>query len=162
MTPVSQSELYPWNDSDELLRALGRIADDQARELSEAVSSLLDHDDADIREEALRRLFVGWKDHRRRARAVQALRSDEAPEVRSVAAYAIAATSLDSTWDEDVNQLIAVLEDESEEPAVRSAVYDALLILARNPDFPTKKREFDPRKDVDWDWVNDMRRRRRS
>jgi vesicle coat complex subunit len=156
MRPTSEADLDQWNDPDDLLRALGRIGDEQKGELRDAVVSLLDHDDADVREEAMRRLFVGWRDRQWRARAVDALRADEAPEVRSVAAYAVAATSVDATYKQDVGDLIGVLKDEDEDPLVRGAAYDALLILHRRPEFPTKRRQFDADADVDWGWVQSL------
>lgn len=37
--------------------------------------------------------------------------------------------------------------------ATRGAAYDALLILYRNPAFPTSKREVDPKLEVDLQWL---------
>jgi hypothetical protein len=104
----------------------------------------------------LRRLFIGWKDHLRRERAAEALARDESAEVRSVAAYALAATSTDITKKKDVKILLETLQDEFEDAAVRGAAYDALLILHRKPDFPTKRRCFNPEADVDWNWVQSL------
>ncbi len=155
-TPISETDLYAWNDPDELLRALGEIRDNQKAELLEAVSRLVDHTDEDIREEALRRLFVVWKNHVRREHAVEALATDESSGVRAVAAYALAATATDGTKERDVHTLANTLENEGEDVTVRAAAYDALLILHRKPEFPTKRRPFDPQTDIDWNWVRSL------
>ena len=153
---ITEADLYSWNDPDELLQALGKIGKDQKSELRDAVEALLEHEDADIREEAMRTLLVIWKDQEWRERAVVAITSDDVPEVRSTAAYAVAATSTDVTRQSDIRLLLGVLKDEHAGPPVRAAVYDALLILNRKPDFATTRREFNPREDVDWDWVESL------
>ena len=153
---ISEADLYSWNDPDELLRALGEIQDHQKAELIEAVGQLIDHSDEDIREEAMRRLFVVWKDPLRREHVVEALSADESSGVRAVAAYALAATAIDETKERDVHALIQALKNDDEDPAVRAAAYDALLILHRNREFPTRRRTFDPKSDVDWSWVRSL------
>ncbi len=156
MSRITEADLHSWNDPDELLQALGQLGKDQKSELREAVAALLEHDDADIREEAMRTLLVSWKDQQWRDRAVAAIHSDDVPEVRSTAAYAVAATSTDATRRGDTQLLLGVLEDEHAELPVRAAAYDALLILNRKPDFPTRTRDFNPREDVDWHWVRSL------
>jgi len=156
MNHITEADLYSWNDPDELLQALGQLGKDQKNELREAVAALLEHDDADIREEAMRTLFVSWKDQQWRDRALAAVTSDEVPEVRSTAAYAVAATSTNVTRQDDTRLLLGVLEDEHAELPVRAAAYDALLILNRKSDFPTKKRKFNPQEDIDWHWVRSL------
>lgn len=156
MTRPTEADLYAWNDPDDLLRALGQLSADQKDELADAVVSLVGHSDPDVREEAVRTLFVSWKDQQARDLAVNAIRSDDAPEVRSTAAYAIAATSTAATRLADIRVLLDVLTDEREQLAVRAAAYDALLILHRRPDFPSKRQEFDPHRDVDWAWLRGL------
>jgi HEAT repeat protein len=156
MTTPGESELYPWNDPNDLLVALGRLRPEQKGVLGESVLQLLDHGDADVRQEAMRTLFVGWKAHGWRDRAISALTADESPEVRRTAAYGVAATTSDATRSRDTQQLLAVLENADEGLSVRGAAYDALLILYRKPAFPSLKRTFDPDRDVDWAWVRSL------
>ena len=74
------------------------------------------------------------------------------------AAYGVAATSRPETLQEDVGALLEVLLDEARPREVRGAAYDALLILHRRTSFPSKRRSFEPERDVDWDWITELKR----
>jgi HEAT repeat protein len=159
-SPNNKADLSVWNNPDDVLRALYRIGKEPVPELRDAILHLLEHDDADIREEALRILLTRWKDREVRPKAISALQSDPAPNVRSAAAFAISATASDSSRSTDTRILLNVLRNETEDLNVRGAAYDALLILHRQTGeaggkwpFPTKRRDFDPERDVDWLWV---------
>ena len=60
MTRTTAGDLLPWNDADEILRALGEATREQQAELRPAVEQLLSHAEADVRQEAARVLFVKW------------------------------------------------------------------------------------------------------
>jgi HEAT repeat protein len=164
MNSPSSSELASWVDPEELLEALYRVSREPTPGLRDALFALLEHSDAEVREEALRILVTRWKDHEARAFAITALASDPAPSVRSAAAFAIGASTTDVTRTPDTRRLISVLRHEGEDLEVRAAAYDALLILHRKPaeggrwPFPSTKTDFDPEQDVDWDWVFSLSR----
>lgn len=153
---MKNTDLQPWNDPDLILEALYQVPRERQHALEAAISPLLSHDDPDIREEALRILVTRWKDAAYRHKTAQMLISDPAPTVRGAAAYALTAISDEFTKSEHTALLLNTLLDESEEPNVRGAAYDALLILHRRQAFPTKQREFDPELDVDWAWVRSL------
>ena len=153
MTQTTAADLLPWNDPDDLLQSLYRVEKAPRPELRDALARLLEHDDPDVRGEALRILVTRWKDHAFRGNAAQTLRFDPDPEVRAAAAFALASVSADGDRLEDTQLLLEMLHDEAQEATVRGAAYDALLVLYRKPEFPTKKRDFDASLDVDWAWV---------
>jgi HEAT repeats len=162
MSTPSEANLFFWNDPDDLLDALYRVGREPVPELRNAIARLLDHDDAEVREEALRILLTRWKDAELRPRAFEVLQSDPEPIVQSAAAVAIAATASDASRAADTRMLLNVLRDEGRDGEVRGAAYDALVILHRKHagsggwPFPTKKREFDVARDVDWPWVQSL------
>lgn len=153
---IRELDLSPWNDPDTLLEVMSRVPVEPQPHLLGAIARLLDHEDPDIREEALRILVTRWKDESFRRKAIAMLRFDPGTNVRSAAAYAIAgSSSAGSHWDDTI-LLVDRLVDSTEEVNVRGAAYDALLILHRKPAFPTKMRPFDPQADVDWEWIEKL------
>jgi HEAT repeat protein len=157
MTHTTEADLLPWNDPDDLLQALYGVENKPRPELREAIARLLEHEDSDIRSEALRILVTRWKDRAFRPHAVKALRFDPQLEVRTAAAFALASTSAEVDRADDTRLLLDVLIDDEEATDVRGAAYDALLIVHRRPQFPTKKRDFNPAQDVDWPWIETLR-----
>jgi hypothetical protein len=153
---IDMRDLSPWSDPDVILETLYRVPREPQRALRAAIAALLGHDDPDIREESLRILVTRWKDAEYRNRAAEMLFSDAAPNVRSAAAYALASIANESMRSSHTLFLVKSLLDEGEEPNVRGAAYDALLILHRMPAFPTKKRDFRPDIDIDRSWVNSL------
>ena len=153
MSGPTPSELSAWSDSDDLVQSLSRVTLDQRDELQDAVEKLLAHDDSDVREEAVRILGVLWKVHDAHARLLDTLLYDPEAEVRGAASYAVVATSLPETRKRDVEALLGIVRDETQPPFVRGAAYDGLLILHQRRQFPKMTREFQPQKDVDWNWV---------
>lgn len=156
MSDIAEQDLYPWNDDLALLQALRAIRREQKEELEGSMLGLIDHENADVRDEAMTWLFVMWKDKAHRQRAFDAFASDPESFVRCTAAYGIAATADDTTRASDSNVLVRALADPSQDLDVRGSAYDALLILHRRPKFPSKTRDFDPQKDVDWGWVESV------
>jgi len=114
---------------------------------------LLEHPDPDVREEALRVLFILWKAKDLHRRAVDALLHDEDPDVRAAAGYAVAASSSPLTRREDIATLVATVRNTEEAPFVRASAYDGLLILHERNSFPDMRRAFRPERDVDWSWI---------
>ncbi len=156
MGNVTAGDLAPWQDPDDILEALGRVANDDVEHLASALAGLLDHEDGDVREEAARALFVGGKNAEHRAQALELVRRDPEVAVRSTAAYGIAATSNPATSDSDSALLASLVRDENENAEVRRSAYEALLILFRRPTFPAMNRAFNPAQDVDWKWLNSV------
>ncbi len=148
-----------WRDPEDLIEALTRLALGDREATSDALQPLLEHDDANVREEALRVLGVQWKLQSAHPSAIRAFLSDPAHNVRELAAYAIAATASLKSLPGDVKILSEVLGDSGTNVDVRSAAYDALLIIDRRAAFPTMRRAFDPRLDIDWSWIADLRSR---
>lgn len=153
---MTMDDLHPLRDPDLLLRALYGVPRARQPALVDAIARLLDHHEAFVREEALRILVTRWKEAAYRGRAAGMLVSDPSAEVRGAAAFALGASADDATRREHTDLLVQVLRNAREEAAVRGAAYDALLILYRNPAFPTKRREFDPGLDVDWPWIRSL------
>ena len=156
-------DLQPWEDPDDLLEALYKLGE-QTRgqaggaELTKTVAALLDHEDEDIRQEALRLLLVQWKVQDVRDQAVELLRLDSSEAVRGTAAYGIAATSTSATHRDDVRTLLGILVDETQPVHVRGAAYKALLIIHRRAEFPPMTRNLDPDTDVDWQWIRTLQK----
>ena len=161
---IPLADLSFWNDVDDLLSALYRVGPEPVPELRSALTSLCDHADPDVREEALRILATRWKDPEGRRIAIAALGADPAANVRSAAAIAVAVTSDPSTCADDTRVMLAVLRNTGIDPDVRGAAYDALVILHRRGagsgiwPFPTKQRPFDGDRDVDWKWIRELER----
>ncbi len=146
-----------WNDPDDILHTLIDLQKDDYGALRDAVLDLVDHEDPDVREEAVRKIYVHWTDVPSRSKAVDALRFDPSPGVRRVAAFGVAATASDTTQGEDTRVLLQTFLNESEEIDVRGAAYEALLLLHKRREFPPVKREIDLDRDVDWNWVSVLR-----
>lgn len=157
MTLPTRAELSVWADEEDLLDALGRIDRSQQQELLGPVEALASHAESDIRQEALRVLFVLWKVRDLHSLAVDVLLHDSDPEVRAAASYGLASISSRQTRNEDVRLLLRMLEDEEQPEFVRRTVYDGLLILFHRPAFPTMQREFLPMVDVDWSWIESIK-----
>ena len=155
---MNENQLDSRRDPHLILEALYKVPKVQQPGLVGVISPLLDHTDPYIREEAIRILVTRWKLERYRDWAADMLVHDEAPDVRGAAAYALAAVATPTTSAEHTELLLDALQNTDEEPNVRGAAYDALLILHRNPAFPTKKRDFDPDLDVDWQWIESLSR----
>ncbi len=162
MTQITISDLQPWVDPDDVLEALYELAE-QTRgqavpsELISAVTTLLDHEDEDIRQEALRLLLVQWKDRSQRDRGIALLRLDPSEAVRGTAAFGLASLSTVETRHDDARTLLSVLLDEAQPVHVRGAAYDALLIIHRRKEFPPMTRDLDLTVDIDWEWIKRLR-----
>jgi|SRR5215213_10986028 len=122
------------------------------------VSLLLEHDDPVVREEAISLLLIKWRDGRYRDAARAMLDRDSDFGVRAQAALGLAAVSTEATREEDLAILLNLLRDPGEEAETRSAAYDALLILGKRQDFPSSRSEFDPDRDIDWEWLSTLER----
>lgn len=156
MSEVNPRRLSRHEDADLLLEALYEI-DDRDTSLRAEVAALLEHEDPDVRAEAVRILIRRWKDREARPVAFDLLTSDPDDEVREAAAYALAGSGTPETRDRDTEALLSVVQDKGLSLGVRAAAYDGLLILYRRPRFPTKHRAFDPTSDVDWEWLRTLR-----
>lgn len=152
MTKIDPRRLSPYCDPDELLSTLYEI-DQFIPNLREPIAALLEHQDADVRAEVVRILVRRWKDDIARPIAFQLLEEDPDDEVREAAAYAIAATSNSESREADTLALLSRVKDPAESPRARAAAYDGLLIIHRRASFPTKRRAFDAKADIDWDWI---------
>jgi hypothetical protein len=161
-TTPRPDDLSPWHDADTLLQRIYQIGREPVPALREPLLRLTEHDDPDLREEALRILGTRWKDPGVRPRILSVIRDDTAPEVRSAALIALAACASDATRITDTRLLVRRLSDEGEDTEVRGAAYDALIIMYRKKGkddgwpFPTARRAFDAVRDVDWDWVRSL------
>lgn len=151
---VTREDLGYWRDPDDLLRALV----DATPDLRDAVRPLVDHADSDIREEAIRKLYVSWDDRDTRDEVVRLFASDPVPEVRRTAAFGVAGTSTDRTRRDDTKVLLKTLHDPAEGLAVRGSAYEALLLMYHRAGFPPVKREIDLKDDVDWTWIRELER----
>jgi HEAT repeat protein len=161
-TTSRPDDLAPWHDADTLLQRLYQIGREPVPALREPLLRLTEHEDPDLREEALRILGTRWKDPGVRPRILAVIGDDPAPEVRSAALIALAACASDATRITDTRLLVRRLADEGEHTGVRGAAYDALIIMYRKKGkddgwpFPTARCAFDPVRDVDWDWVRSL------
>lgn len=161
-TTPQPDDLAPRHDADTLLQRLYQVGREPVPVLRRPLLRLTEHEDPDLREEALRILGTRWKDPGARPRILAVIRDDPAPEVRSAALIALAACASEGTRITDTRLLVGRLADEGEDTGVRGAAYDALIILYRKKakdgswPFPTARRAFDPLRDVDWDWVRSL------
>ena len=163
MSPIGAEDLYPWVAPDHLLQALYELGR-QTRgrqagiDLVRAVAPLLEHEDEDIRQEALRLLLVQWKEPGFRRNAVEMLLGDPSEAVRGTAAFGIASVSTPVTRREDARALLEQVRGEAIPLHVRGAAYEGLLIMHRRPEFPPGTREVDPSVDFDWGWIRELER----
>jgi HEAT repeat protein len=141
MSSVTPEDLLPWNDPDELLQLLGRLEKADRAVLHDAVKNLLEHEDEDVREEALRVAAIHWTLGDTREKSMEMLQFDDEPSVRRTAAYALAALAKESTRLADTELLLDVLRNSSEHEDVRRAAYEALLLLHGRRDFPPINRD---------------------
>lgn len=153
----SSNQLQPWLDPDELIVSIGSIRKESIPRVRASLLSLCTHSDPDVREEAVRKLFVEGKDMTGRDQVTAAFQTDPAANVRSTAAYGIAATSDPASRAADARLLLSILFDTMVEGEVRNAVYEALLIMHRKRDFPSLKRGVVKDSDIDWDWAKGLR-----
>src|ERR1700741_2539767 len=137
----------------QLIDAIWQAYREGRRDLQDRIASLLEHDDPVVREEAIGLLLVRWADVRYRARALSLLASDTDFGVRSSAVMGLASVSTPATRKEDLQFLLQVLRDPAEDLSTRRAAYDWLLLLGGRRDFPSLQRNFDPERDVDWEWL---------
>lgn len=159
MRRPTAEDLLPWNDPDDLHQALIDVERDQYAELRAPVLGLVDHHDPAIREWALRKLYVFWGDRESRSPLFASLQSDPEEAVRCVAAYGIASTSAPGTAAADTRTLLSVLLDVAEPDEVRRSAYEALLLLHGGRHFPPTTGEIKIDRDLDWNWVNELRSR---
>jgi HEAT repeat protein len=159
LAAVTAGDLAPWRETDEILQALGGVQKNEVEHLAEALALLLEHEDADVRDEAARALFVAGKNTEHRTHAVELLRHDPEVAVRCTAAYGVASTSTPATRQADVELLAGVVRDDNEHVEARRSAYEALLILFRRPTFPAMNRPFNPGQDVDWKWLAGLKAR---
>jgi hypothetical protein len=156
MRKPTDDKLSPWVDPDELLDTLALLSHDDRAQYQCSVEALLEHSDPDVRQEAIRILFMLWKARELHEFALAAFLHDAEPEVRASASYAVTASSSSATHQRDVNAFLSVLLDERQPTFVRGTAYDALLILHKRPHFPSMLREFEPSTDVDWVWISTL------
>lgn len=158
---MSDLNLAAWSDPDELLSELRRLscmpAPQDAHSLSDSVSPLLAHADEEVRQEALRLLLISWKLSEFRQAALDALAFDADEDVRITAAFSVASVSRSSTSADDTRVLLAVLDDVNNPVELVRAAYEALLLVHRKVDFPPLNRSFDSKRDVNWEWIRQLR-----
>jgi vesicle coat complex subunit len=154
LRPEALSRRLPPPD---LIRALGRLRPEDVTQYSSLVLPLLTHPEPDVRAAALSTVFVLWRLGEHRQTALELLRNDRHYEVRTGAAYAIAATSTDTTRRDDLLLLLRTVDNGHESPEVRRAAYEAIMLICQRPDFPDVLAEFDPAADVDWSWIDELR-----
>jgi hypothetical protein len=154
---VDEAELFPWNDPVDLIGALAQMQKEELALHRDALYRLAQHEDADVRSHAFRRLFVHLRDEEHRGVAQDAILHDPAPGVRRVAAFAIASTSSAASREDDSRLLLHSFLDSDEVIAVRGAAYEGLLLVYGRMDFPPVKRDLQLETDVDWDWIGQLR-----
>ena len=156
MSSVTPEDLLPWNDPDELLQLLGRVDKSDRAALHDAVKQLLEHEDEDVRNEALRVAAVYWTLADVREKSIEMLEFDIEPSVRSTAAYAIAALAKESTRLADTGLLLGVLRNDAEDEDVRRAAYEGLLLLHGRKDFPPFNRDVPASTLLQDPWLRDL------
>jgi HEAT repeat protein len=156
MSSVTPKDLAPWIDPDELLQLLGRVEKSDRAVLHDAVVKLLEHEDEDVREEALRVAAIRWTLADVRDKSLEMLESDDEPAVRRTAAYAIAALATESTRQEDTGRLLEILRNSSEQEEVRRAAYEGLLLLHGRKEFPPMNREIPANKLLQDPWLQEL------
>jgi HEAT repeat protein len=156
MSQPTVDDLLPWHEPEDLMRALLDAGEGQLPELREAVVRLLDHEDEYVREEAVRRLFVHWRDLETRHLVLDMLAHDPDESVRSASAFGVASTSTRDSLIGDTRALLKIFGDEAQPLELRRSAYEALLLIYDRRDFPPVKGELDLAKDVDWDWIRSL------
>ena len=153
---VTVADLAAWRDSDDLLRALGAVRDEQRNELLEAVQALLGHEDPDVRQEALRWLAVRWRALSVRGEVERFLAKSENEELRTTAVYALASLSTEPTRAWDTELLVGMVRDITEDGEIRRAAYEALCILYKRSQLPPINKGFDVDREADWRWLETL------
>lgn len=115
--PTSAENLLPRLDPEDLLRSIIAVDRDEIAVVADELAALVLHDDADVREEAIRKLYHARQERSRRERLLDMLVCDEGPVVRETAALAIAATTSGDPRVEDTRQLARVLLDDDQFPS---------------------------------------------
>jgi HEAT repeat protein len=156
MSSVTPEDLLPWNDPDDLLQLLGRVEKSDRAVLHDAVKKLLEHEDEDIREEALRVAAIHWTLGDVREKSIEMLQFDDEPSVRRTAAYAIAALAKEATRLADTKLLLGVLRNSSEEEEVRRAAYEGLLLLHGRKELPPMNREVSVSTLMEDPWLREL------
>jgi HEAT repeat protein len=157
MTELSEEDFNPKERSPaQLIDALGRARRESRRDLAAQVALLADHDDPLVREEALSTLLSSFGVRAARWRALAALHDDPDFGVRSQAAISLSRVSADETKREDSEVLAAVVRNELEDPAVRRAAYDGLLLVHDRVDTRVDSRRGDFIDSVDWAWLAEI------
>lgn len=157
MGQVLPDELSRRQPPPKLIAALGSLRREDAASLAPFVMPLLTHPEPDVRSEAVNVVFVVWRLSEHRDLARRLFTTDRHEVVRTRAAYALAATSTDETLRDDVQILVNVLLDDRQSLELRRAAYEGLLLLFRRPGFPDSLAQFDPKSDVDWEWIGEIR-----
>jgi hypothetical protein len=152
---VTTEDLLRWNDPDHLLEAIVRLRREDLPGFRTELRSLLDHEDPDVREHALRRLAMHLKDVECHEKAVELLRDPE-PNLRRAAAHAVTSTSTSASRDADTRELLAMLNETDAPGEVRRAAYESLLLLHGRKDLPAGNRPLDLQRDVDWRWIQQL------
>jgi HEAT repeat protein len=150
--------LHPDTEVSVLLRAIATWPDARATEAVPVLVALLNHADADVREEAVRRLAVHWRESRARTACLELLQRDCSEGVRATAAYAVAALSHPPTWRQDVRLLLDVAKDPDEADEVRIAAYGALVMLTRTGAPPPLDPGLEAQTAIDWEALSRIER----
>ncbi|MFN8647607.1 MAG: HEAT repeat domain-containing protein [Gemmatimonadales bacterium] len=151
-------ELDPRRETNALLRSMSQLSDDHEREATPLMAALLHHGDPDVRQEALRKLTVHWKNPGYRQAARDAVANDPDEGVRATAAFGIASLSTKETAVDDTSLLLPVVRAEHLGPELRISAYEALLLLHGRRDLPPLDPVVDPRAAIDWDWIGSLTR----
>lgn len=149
-------DLDPRQETNTLLRSISQVSDDDERQATPLVASLLHHLDPDVRQEALRKLTVHWKNPSYRQAARDALETDPDEGVRATAAFGLAAVSTKETAAEDTRLLLPAVRSEHLGPDLRISAYEALLLLHGRRDLPPLDPGVDPQAIIDWGWVGSL------
>jgi len=148
-------DLSPWRDPADLIDAIWQSRRADRRDLLPDLVRLLEHENANVREEVVSLLFVKWKEQTLRARLLQLLQSDSDFGVRSRAAGALALSSTEDTRTADVDALRTIVLDRQDDPIVRKAAYEALYRVMNDKPL-TLDDDIDIDEDVDLGWVGQL------
>ncbi len=139
-----------------IIQALGKLGPEHQAAYAPRVLALLEHPEPDVRSQAVDVAFVRWKQPGYRSLIVSMLLNDPHAVVRARAAIGLAATRVEENRKVDIALLLRVLENSHEDSEVRRAAYEALMICTGRLDFPDTGADFNPDRDVDWDWVREL------
>lgn len=156
MTVVTPADLSPWLESDALLQSLGKIEEGQLTELGTAVRQLLQHDDPDVVQEALRWTVLRWRMIDLHDDVLNLIRTTEDEELKTTALYALAHTSSATTRLDDTRTLLTVVRASEVDPEVRRAAYEAILLMYGRTDIPPVNRSFNVDLQADWAWLSSI------